>query len=115
VDGRKIAYFGTAPAAQHSRIADHLSVSYGADVIHVSGALADRARLREEIAAVDAEVFVVELKAAAVDVVAEAALERGVEVVLASNDVVPLPGETDLDAELLRLADDAVARVGLVA
>ena len=56
-----------------------------------------------------------ELKAAAVDVVAEATLERGVEVVLASNDVVPLPGELDLDGELLRLADEAVARMELVA
>ena len=115
VAGRRIAYFGTAPPAQRARIAEHLTTAHGADVAHVSGALSDRGRLREEIARLDAEVFVVELKAAAIDVVAEAALERGVEVVLASNDVVSLRGEVDFDAELLRLADEAVARVELVA
>ncbi len=114
VDGRKVAYFGTAPATAHDRIAEHLTTTHGAAVVHVSGALADRARLREELAAVDAEVFVVELKAAAVDVVAEAALEHGVEVVLAANDVVPLAGEADFDVQLLRLADEAAARRRLV-
>ena len=47
----------------------------------------------------DAEVYLVELKAAAIDVVAEAAHERGAEVVLAANDVV----SDRLDAELARL------------
>jgi cyclic 2,3-diphosphoglycerate synthetase len=46
----------------------------------------------------------VELKAAAIDVVAEAAHARGVEVVLAANDVVPLDGEPDLDERLLEMA-----------
>ena len=114
VEGRSVAYFGTAPVAQRQRIAEHLALAYGAEVAHVSGSLSDRARLREELTRIDAEVFVVELKAAAIDVVAEAALERGVEVVLVSNDVVPLPGEPDLDVELLRLADEAASRVGLV-
>ena len=63
--------------------------------------------LRAELPGVDADIWVVELKAAAVDVVAEAGLERGVEVVLARNDVVPVEG--DLDAELLRLAEEAAA------
>ena len=54
------------------------------------------------------EVFVVELKAAAIDVVAEAATERGVEVVLAGSDVRSVDGG-DLDAELLRLASEAAA------
>jgi hypothetical protein len=48
----------------------------------------------------------VELKAAAIDVVAEAASERGVDVVLAGSDVSTVDGE-DLDAELLRLAEEA--------
>ena len=51
----------------------------------------------------------IEIKAAAIDVVAEAALERGVRVVFARNDVVPLPGEPDLDSELVALADAAAA------
>ena len=38
--------------------------------------------------------------------VAEAARERGVDVVLAGSDVLSVDGE-DLDAELLRLAEEA--------
>jgi cyclic 2,3-diphosphoglycerate synthase len=114
VAGRRIVYFGTAPEGQHACIASHLRDAHGADVVHVSGALADRDRLRAEIAAVRADVFVVELKAAAVDVVAEAALAGGIDVVLAVNDVVPLPGEPDLDRELVRLADEAAGVPELV-
>ena len=77
----------------------------------VSGALADRARLREELHHVDADVFLVELKAAAVDVVVEEAARRGIRVVIAANDVVALGGEPDLDAELERLAVEASALV----
>ncbi len=107
VRGRRVAFFGTAPAAQHGRIASHLRDVHGADVAHVSGSLSDRAALRAELGRVDADVFVVELKAAAVDVVVEEARARGVEIVLAANHVLPLAGEPDLDAELLRLADEA--------
>ena len=109
VHGRRVAFFGTQPASQHARIAAHLEAAHGAQVTHVSGNLADRTALAEDLADVDADAFVVELKAAAVDVVVEEALARGVEVVVASNDVVPLRGE-DLDAELLRLADEVAPR-----
>jgi cyclic 2,3-diphosphoglycerate synthetase len=76
--------------------------------VHVSGALADRGALRSELERVDAEVFLVELKAAAIDVVAEAGRERGADVVLAGSDVLPVDGQ-DLDAELLRLAREVTA------
>jgi cyclic 2,3-diphosphoglycerate synthetase len=108
IAGRTVAFFSTAPESAHSLFADHLREAYGADVVHVSGNLADRGRLRAELAHVEADVFLVELKAAAIDVVAEAASERGVEVVLAGSDVIAADGE-DLDAELLRLADEASA------
>jgi cyclic 2,3-diphosphoglycerate synthetase len=57
-----------------------------ADVVHVSTALANREVLRRDL--VDADTYLVELKAAAIDVVAEHALARGIKVVLAANDVV---------------------------
>jgi hypothetical protein len=47
---------------------------------------------------------VVELKAAAIDVVAEEAERRGIEVVLAANDIVPR-GNVDLDDEIAALVD----------
>lgn len=107
VAGRRVAFFGTAPASQSLRIAAHLDDAHGAHVVHVSGSLADRVALRDELAGVDADVFLVELKAAAVDVVVEEAQARGVDVVLAVNDVLPLPGGPDLDVELERLAAEA--------
>lgn len=106
VAGRTVAFFSTAPESAHKLLADHLSEAYGAEVVHVSGSLADRGKLRSELESVEADVFLVELKAAAIDVVAEAAKERGVDVVLAGSDVIAADG-ADLDAELLRLADEA--------
>jgi cyclic 2,3-diphosphoglycerate synthetase len=72
-----------------------------ADVVHVSTSLADRAALGAELARIDADTYLVEVKAAAIDVVAEHGLARGRRVVLAANDVVPLDG--DLDGALLDL------------
>lgn len=57
-----------------------------ADVVHVSPNLARRDALRGDL--VDADTYLVELKGAAIDVVAEHALERGIEVVIAANDVI---------------------------
>jgi cyclic 2,3-diphosphoglycerate synthetase len=109
VDGRTVAFFSAAPPPAHELLAAHLREEHGADVVHVSGSLADRGRLREELARVEADVFLVELKAAAIDVVAEAARERGVDVILAGSDVRSVPGEPELDTELLRLAEEAAA------
>ena len=109
IEGRTIAFFSTAPESALEDLRGRTSASeHGADVVHVSGSLADRTKLRAELASVEAEVFLVELKAAAIDVVAEAASERGVEVVLAGSDVLAADGQ-DLDAELLRLAEEAAA------
>jgi cyclic 2,3-diphosphoglycerate synthetase len=88
--GRRVAVFTTGPAPT-----DHLD----GEIVLVSRALANRAELRQQLERVDAEVYLVELKAAAIDVVAEAALERGAELVLADNEVVA-PG---LDDALLSL------------
>jgi cyclic 2,3-diphosphoglycerate synthetase len=57
-----------------------------ADVVHVSTNLADRRALRDDL--VRADTYLVELKAAAIDVVAEHALARGIRVVLARNEPV---------------------------
>jgi cyclic 2,3-diphosphoglycerate synthase len=93
--GRRTAVFTTGAAPT-----DDLN----AEIVHVSRNLARREALREELEHVDAEVYLVELKAAAVDVVAEAAIARGVEVVLAANDVV----SDELDECVLTLAKQAV-------
>jgi cyclic 2,3-diphosphoglycerate synthetase len=79
VTGRRVAVFTTGPAPTEQ---------LDADVVSVSRNLADRAKLREDLARTDADVFLVEIKAAAIDVVAEAAQERGAEIVFAENEVV---------------------------
>ncbi len=95
--GRRTAVFTTGAAPT-----DELD----AEIVHVSRNLARRDALREELERVDAEVYLVELKAAAIDVVAEAALERGADVVLAANDVV----SDELDERVLTLAQQWCAR-----
>jgi cyclic 2,3-diphosphoglycerate synthetase len=109
VAGRRVAFFSTAPAAVHETLARHLEEQHGAEVAHVSGNLARREALRAELERVDAEVFLVEIKAAAIDVVAEAALVRESELVFADNELVPSAGH-DLDSELRALAPEAVMR-----
>jgi cyclic 2,3-diphosphoglycerate synthetase len=104
VRGRTVAYFCTAPPDAHARIRQHLESEHGADVVDVSGNLSDRAALRDDLERISADVYLVELKAAAIDVVAEVALARGADVVLASNEVVPLPGQPGLDEILLGMA-----------
>jgi cyclic 2,3-diphosphoglycerate synthetase len=113
LSGRRVAFFSTAPDAALPRLRSHLEDVHGLDVVHVSGNLARRERLSEELEALDADVYLVEIKAAAIDVVAEAARERGAEVSFADNEVLPLEGVEDLDEALRRLAAEAVAEPAL--
>jgi len=111
VAGKRVAYFTTAQPHAHARLGAHLRDAHGADLEFVSGNLASRPALREDLQRVPAgvETYLIEIKAAAIDVVAEEAARRGVEAVFVDNEVLPLPGEPDLDAELRALADAAVA------
>lgn len=111
IDGKRVAYFTTASPAAHERLAADLS-AYGAEVVHVSGNLADRPALQRELETVDADIYLTEIKAAGIDVVAEAGAKRGVEIVLAANDLVHCPGQPELDPALLALADVERAVVG---
>jgi len=94
LEGRRTAVFTTGAAP-----VEHLD----AEVVHVSRNLGRRAELQAELAEVNADVYLVELKAAAIDMVAQAALDRGAEVVLAGNDVVC----DGLDEALLGLVGSA--------
>ncbi|HZO97376.1 MAG TPA: hypothetical protein VFB42_08395 [Gaiellaceae bacterium] len=96
LDGR-VAVFTAGPAAL-----DGLE----ADVVHVSHHLGDRLALAGELERVEADTYLVELKGAAIDLVAEDALARGRRVVLAADD---LEGD-GLDEALLALIPET-ARV----
>jgi cyclic 2,3-diphosphoglycerate synthase len=105
VTGKRVALFTTAPRSAHSRLADHLRREHDVDVVHISGNLANRDALRDELKGIQADVYLIEIKAAAIDVVAAKAAERGVQCVFVDNQVLPISGEPDLDAELQALAE----------
>jgi cyclic 2,3-diphosphoglycerate synthetase len=88
--GRRVAVFTTGAAPT-----DHLD----AEVVSVSRNLANRALLSEDLERTDADVYLVEIKAAAIDLVAVAAQTRGVQVVFAENEVV----SPELDDAILGL------------
>ena len=88
VKGRRTAFFSTAPAAQQHSLRRHLEERYECRVEMMSSNLSDRTALRAdlerpEMALVDT--VMTEIKAAAIDVVAEAAQERGLELVFVDN------------------------------
>ena len=93
LEGR-IAVFTAAPART-----EHVAP------VFVSHDLARRDLLREQLATLDADTYLIELKAAAIDVVAEHALERGKRVVLARNEVVA----PALDEQVLALVERITA------
>ena len=110
VRGRRVAFFTTAPEAAAPQLAASLADDHGAEVVLVSCDLADRRRLPEAVAraAAEADVFLTEIKAAAVDVVAEGAAAAGRELVFCDNEPVALEG--DLAATVDRLAELAAER-----
>ncbi len=109
IDGKRVAFFTTAAAEAAERLERHLVEEHGAAEVTVSCNLSRRDELRRDLESAEADVFLVEIKAAAIDVVCEAARESGTAVVFADNDVVPLEGQPNLDDELRALADVARA------
>ena len=106
IEGLRVAYVSTAPPAVLDKLARHLEERYGCEVVATSGNLSDRKRLGEDLDAMaEAEVYLTEIKAAAVDVVTRRGAEEGKPVFYCDNDPV---GE-GLDEELLRMAREAVA------
>ncbi len=89
--GGRVALFTTGNAP-----VEHLG-----EVAFVSRNLSNREALADDLSRVDADTYVVEIKAAAIDMVAEAAFERGARLVFADNEIVVEPGEPALD-ELVR-------------
>jgi cyclic 2,3-diphosphoglycerate synthetase len=105
VEGERVAFFTTAEESAAESLERHLREDHGPSEVTVSCNLSRREELRRDVEGADADVFLVEIKAAAIDVVCEAAAERGVRVVFADNDVVPVDGSSALDEELQALAD----------
>ncbi len=115
VEGKRVAFFTTASPSAAELLERHLVEEHGASDVTVSTNLSDREKLRRDLEKVDAETYLVEIKAAAIDVVCEAAGENDIEVVFADNEVIALPDQPDLDEALQELAEAAGKRAGAVA
>jgi cyclic 2,3-diphosphoglycerate synthetase len=110
--GARAAFFSTAPAA-FEPLRERLARD-GVELCLASANLARRNELERDLAAVARErcnLFLTELKAAAVELVGAEAERRGVPFALVRNRPVSLPGEPDLDARLENLHDEARAAV----
>ena len=106
IEGLRVGYVSTAPPAVLDKLARHLEEHYGCEVVATSGNLSDRKRLAEDLDTMaEAEAYLTEIKAAAVDVVTRQGAEEGKPVFYCDNDPV---GE-GLDQELLSVAREAVA------
>jgi cyclic 2,3-diphosphoglycerate synthetase len=106
VAGKRVFFATTAPPAIIPKLVAHLEAEHGCTVVATSANLSDRALLRVDMAANAGcfDVLLTELKAAAIDVVAEAGEESGVPTILCDNVPMAVDG-TDLGA----LVDRAVA------
>jgi cyclic 2,3-diphosphoglycerate synthetase len=89
ISDRKAFFCTTAPAQAGGVLKAHLEQTQRCEVVGMSHRLADRKALRVELAQAPLfDVLLVELKAAAVDVAARFADERGIDVVFVDNALV---------------------------
>ncbi|MBC7462482.1 MAG: hypothetical protein H7287_14080, partial [Thermoleophilia bacterium] len=112
VSGRRVAAFTTAPEFVAPIVERELTAA-GAEVLLVSCNLARRGELAVDLRRakeLGAGTVVVEIKAAAIDAVAEFAVAVGLDVVFLDNVPRPHDTEFDLDTLLRDLADRATAR-----
>jgi cyclic 2,3-diphosphoglycerate synthetase len=111
VTGERVFFTTTAPPAVAERQIAHLEALHGCTVVGLSTRLADRAGLAQDMGDAQAfDVLLTELKAAAVDVACELALERGAEVVFVDNRAIVVEGPTELDSSLGELIDLSLDR-----
>ncbi len=114
ISGRSVFFATTAPASARSVLTEHLELQHGGKVVGTSHRLADRKGLAADLEeAPDAEVLLVELKAAAVDVAVRAALERGMEVTFCDNRLITTGGDGTFEELALSVVGTAVERFQL--
>jgi cyclic 2,3-diphosphoglycerate synthetase len=107
VEGRRVAFFSTAPRVQEGLLTRYLEEQCGCRVELFSGNLSSRPALRAdlkrpEMARVDT--VLTEIKAAAIDVVAAEAEARGLELVFVAN--LPVEVSPQQEGRLAELAEE---------
>lgn len=115
VAGATVVVATTAPEAAGAAIGRHLEERHGCRVVGMSHSLSNRSRLMEELSALPkADVLLLEVKAAAIDVAARWAVAGGVEVVFMDNEPFGVEGDdpVELIVEMGELAAARFARHG---
>jgi cyclic 2,3-diphosphoglycerate synthetase len=108
---KKVYFTTTAPSPAGPTLAAWLEEKHGCSVVGISHRLSDRAGLTEDLEGAPAyDVLLTELKAAAMDVAADRASERGAEVVLCDNRAETVDGDGELSQLLRETARLAVER-----
>ena len=103
IEGKRVLLIMTANRRGLQRAAAHLEEHYGVEVVGFSGHLSNRRKLIEDMRKFKGyDTVLVELKAAAVDVVTRRALDEGREVVFMDNEPVNIDGR-DLRSSILNL------------
>lgn len=109
--GKRVAYFTTAQGEVVDHIAQYISNTYDCSVDFVSSELADRKKLRTDLAQIkssEIDVVLTEIKAAAIDVVSEEADRLGIQVIFCDNVPVEVDGGDRLGTLLAGLAEQAI-------
>jgi predicted GTPase len=111
IAGRRVFYVTTAPRSAHDVLTAHLENVHDAHVVGTSHNLARRPQLADDLEGMDeADVLLVELKAAGVDMAARVALERDMHVVFCDNRVVTTGGDGTFEDLVLKTASLAEER-----
>jgi cyclic 2,3-diphosphoglycerate synthetase len=111
VSGSHVFYVTTAPASAGPVLVRHLERAYGCTVVGISHHLSRRDALASDLARMGhADVILVELKAAAVDIVAAFGQTHDVRIVFCDNRVVSVGQGPGFDAQATALFDLGCAR-----
>lgn len=115
ISGKRIWFATTAPEEAGKVLKNHLEEKFGAEVIGISHALADRERLLSDLAGSEgADVLCMELKAAAVDIVTDYGTKKGIEIVYVDNGLEIIDSDSrssdDDFLEIARLAEGRFSR-----
>lgn len=112
IENKRVLYATTAPEKMGAILSDYLEETYNCQVVGRSHSLSNRPKLRMEmdrlLAQETIDTLLVEVKAAAIDVVTRIGIERGLTVVYADNIPQPLhQSTTEFAQSILSLAHTA--------
>jgi cyclic 2,3-diphosphoglycerate synthetase len=106
IKGKRIALIMTAQKEAVEKVAKYLEETYNVEIVGTSSHLANRPKLREDLKRFkNYDAVLVELKAAAVDVVTKEALNQGKEIVYMDNEPINVDGK-DLGKAVIRLWEE---------